>query len=98
MPHLAGHFEQLDMDKDGQISADEMHGFRMAGPKAERKDLRMRFEAADTNADGALALAEAQAGMPWLAERFSAVDADNDGRITRGECRDAHKRPSSEQL
>jgi Ca2+-binding EF-hand superfamily protein len=36
--------------------------------------------------------------MPWLAERFSAVDADNDGRITRDECRDAHRRLSSEQL
>ena len=98
MPGLAARFDELDTDKDGQVSANEMHGFRMAGPKAERKDMRQRFKAADTDGDGALDLAEAQTGLPWLAERFASVDANNDGKVTRDECRAARKRASSEQL
>ena len=47
-----------------------------------------RLKAADTNADGMISRAEAQA-LPRLAERFDAVDANRDGQVTREELRAA---------
>jgi len=91
MPGLAAKFDQMDVDKDGKISRDEMHGFRMAGKKHQRKHMRMAFKSADRNGDGALDKAEAEAGMPMLAEHFAKVDADQDGKVTREELR-AHMR------
>lgn len=44
--------------------------------------LKQRFEAADTDHDGKLTLAEAQKGMPRLASRFSSVDVDGKGYVT----------------
>lgn len=89
MPHLADNFDQVDGNKDGQVSAEEMHAFRGAGPHHQGGHMQQKFKATDTNGDGSLDLAEAQTGMPWLAERFSAVDANNDGKVTRDECRAA---------
>jgi Ca2+-binding EF-hand superfamily protein len=43
------------------------------------------FKAADTNADGKLTLAEAQAsktGMPKVAANFDAIDTDKKGYVT----------------
>lgn len=91
MPGLAAKFDRMDADKDGKISRDEMHGFRMAGKKHERKHLRMAFKSADKNGDGALDKAEAEAGMPKVAEHFATIDADQDGKVTHEELR-AHKR------
>lgn len=50
-----------------------------------REQLRARVQAADTDRDGAISRAEAQAGLPRLAERFDDLDADGDGRLTRAE-------------
>lgn len=91
MPGLVAKFDQMDADKNGKISPDEMHGFRMAGKKHERKHLRMAFKSADKNGDGALDLTEVQADMPKLAEHFAMIDADQDGKVTHQELR-AHKR------
>lgn len=91
MPGLAGKFDSMDADKDGKISRDEMHGFRMAGKKHERKHMRMAFKSADKNGDGALDKSEAEAGMPMLAQHFATIDADQDGKVTHQELR-AHKR------
>jgi hypothetical protein len=44
-----------------------------------------RFAAADTNHDGQLTLAEAQAGMPRVAANFSKIDADQSGTVTIAE-------------
>ena len=44
-----------------------------------------RFAAADTNHDGQLTLAEAQAGMPRVAANFSKIDADGSGTVTLAE-------------
>lgn len=91
MPGLAEKFDRMDADKDGKISRDEMHGFRAAGKKHERKHLRMAFKSADRNGDGALDQSEAEAGMPMLAQHFATIDADQDGKVTHQEMR-AHKR------
>lgn len=44
-----------------------------------------RFTKADTNGDGKLSKAEAQAGMPRVAKNFDAIDADHDGFVTKAE-------------
>jgi Ca2+-binding EF-hand superfamily protein len=51
-----------------------------------------RFKAADVNGDGGIDLAEAQTGLPQLAEKFSTVDADNDGKVTVDELKSLHRR------
>ena len=96
MPHLADNFDRVDGNKDGQVSGEEMREFRKAGPHHDGGRMRQKFEAADKDRDGSLDLAEAQTGMPGLAERFSAVDADNDGKVTPDELRAAKMRLASE--
>lgn len=44
-----------------------------------------RWAAHDTDGDGAISLAEAQANAPRLAQDFAKFDTDGDGRITRAE-------------
>ena len=50
-----------------------------------------KFTAADTDRDGSLTLAEAQAGLPTLAEKFSSVDSNSDGKISTDELTAYHK-------
>ena len=45
-----------------------------------------RLKAADTNGDGMISRAEAQA-LPRLAERFDTIDKNGDGQLTRDELR-----------
>ena len=57
-----------------------------AGADTSRnEEIAERFAAADTNHDGQLTLAEAQAGMPRVAANFSKIDADGSGTVTLAE-------------
>lgn len=57
-----------------------------AGADTSRnEEIAERFAAADTNHDGHLTLAEAQAGMPRVAANFSKIDADGNGTVTLAE-------------
>jgi Ca2+-binding EF-hand superfamily protein len=51
-----------------------------AGTFAQR--VQNRFNAADTNHDGKLTLAEAQVGMPRVAQHFAEIDTAKKGYIT----------------
>lgn len=44
--------------------------------------LEARFAAADVDHDGKLTKAEAQAGMPLLAEHFDEIDSTHQGYVT----------------
>jgi len=44
-----------------------------------------RFAEADTNHDGQLTLAEAEAGMPRVAANFQKIDADQSGTVSLAE-------------
>lgn len=46
------------------------------------KEIVERFKAADKNQDGKLTLAEAQAGMPRVAEHFNYIDSQGRGYVT----------------
>ena len=62
-----------------------------AAGKGERMHKRgERMKAADTNGDGAISKAEADAaGMKGLSKNFDKVDANKDGKVTRDEMRSA---------
>ena len=90
-PRLARHFEAIDTDGDGRLSAREIRAWRKAGRGAgpagtgSRERFDALFRRADSDGDGALSRAEAQAAFPRLARKFDRVDGDGDGRITLAE-------------
>jgi hypothetical protein len=54
-----------------------------------------RLKAADTNGDGLISKAEAQASLPRLAKRFDEIDANHDGQVSPEELRAAHEKMKS---
>jgi len=62
------------------VAAPEGHGYMS------------RLKAADTNGDGLISLAEAQAALPRLARHFAQVDTNQDGQISPDELKAAHQR------
>jgi Ca2+-binding EF-hand superfamily protein len=91
-PWVGERFAKLDADSDGQLTPDEMAAARRQGHERMRTHAVERFKAADTNGDGAIDLAEAQTGLPSLAEKFSSVDSNNDGKVTADELKALHRR------
>ncbi|MBP0591242.1 EF-hand domain-containing protein [Paraburkholderia sp. LEh10] len=55
-----------------------------ASPRMERmmEQLQERFAAANTTHDGKLTLAQAQAGMPHVAQYFNEIDTQKQGYVT----------------
>jgi len=86
-PRLAENFAKFDTDGDGKITRTEMHAVRSATREERQARAEERYRAADTNGDGAIDLAEAQAGMPRAAQKFGDIDADGNGQLTREEMR-----------
>lgn len=81
-------FDQLDRNKDGYLTQDELSAAResmrqMRGKMRERAV--EHWKAADKDGDGAISRSEAEAGMPMLFRRFDQLDANKDGKITRDE-------------
>jgi len=87
-PRLARHFDAIDSDGDGRITAREVRAWRRAksargsGSAGARAKFDALFRRADSNGDGALSYDEARRGLPRLAPKFKRVDADGDGRLT----------------
>jgi Ca2+-binding EF-hand superfamily protein len=87
-PRLARHFEAIDANGDGRISAREIRAWRKVGGRrgaTARARFDELFRRADADGDGALSRAEAQASFPRLARKFGRLDADGDGRLTLDE-------------
>jgi Ca2+-binding EF-hand superfamily protein len=86
-------FERLDANADGAISRDEIRRGFESRRGQPRHGVGQRIQAADTDNDGALSLAELQAVRPQLSqERFSMMDRNGDGLITADE-RPQRRRP-----
>ena len=79
-PRLAARFDQLDQNKDGRLSADERphRGMHHRGGK---RGAHARMQRADTDRDGRISRAEAQAAQAQHAGRFdeSAEEGDHEG-------------------
>lgn len=81
-PFVLRYFDEIDADQSGAITKQEIEAF-MAARKAEFvARLEEKFKAADADGDGKLSLAEAEAGMPHVADHFKGLDADGDGSVT----------------
>ena len=86
MPRVAANFTELDTNKSGFLSRDQVAA---AGQLFFRQDIaewRQRnaqaFAALDTNHDGKLSKAELEAKMPRLAKSFAFMDEDHDGSLS----------------
>ncbi len=94
LPRLAKHFDEVDANHDGQLSSDELRAFheKMRAAHAGERQARMaeHWKKLDSDGDGRISLAEAQANAPRLAEHFQQIDANGDGFITPDEMKAAH--------
>lgn len=61
----------------------------VAGPEGHGGMARLK--AADTNGDGLISKAEAQAALPHLYAHFDQIDANHDGQISPEELHAAHQ-------
>jgi hypothetical protein len=92
---VAAMFAGADVDKDGRATREEMmafhvkmggaHAGRHGGPAGRGGDGPMHL---DSDGDGALTLAEAQAGIE---AHFAKIDSNRDGSIDSSEMRAAHE-------
>ena len=88
-------FKQLDTDKDGKLSKDELFARSPSAPgnvlpsdrQLERQDAF--FRRVDTDKDGFVSKAEF---MAQADRNFARCDLDRDGRINTTECRQALRR------
>ena len=96
LPMIAKHFDEIDANRDGQVSPDELRAFheQMRGQHEQMRAQRRaeHWKKLDTDGDGKVSLAEAQANAPRLAEHFGQIDANGDGFITPEEMKAAHQR------
>ncbi len=86
-PRLAGKFDELDKNKDGKLSKEEMprHGDRKHGRDGHGEGRREAMAKLDTDKDGRISRAESAAGEGKLASRFDEMDANKDGFIDRAD-------------
>jgi EF-hand domain pair len=91
-------FKDLDSDKDGKLSQDELFARTPAAPgnvlPTDRQHERQTafFQRMDTDKDGLVSKAEF---MAQADRNFARCDLDKDGRINTAECRQALRRPSA---
>lgn len=89
------HFDEMDVNQDGVLSADELkacckHGVvGKDGNSCKRSQSRhdkgsKEFDAADRNHDGTLTKAEARK-LKRVYKSFDAIDVDRDGTVDRDE-------------
>lgn len=88
-PRLAAQFDQLDKNKDGKLDAGERP--QMAGKRHQggKQGGHGRMIAADTDKDGRISRAEADAANAKASERFEQMDVNKDGYLDRSDRRRA---------
>ena len=84
-PKLAEHFDQMDTNKDGKLSADERRQMQGNHRGGGMRGGEGRLMALDTDKDGRISRAEMQAGQGKMAEHFDQMDLNKDGYIDRAD-------------
>ena len=93
-------FKELDTNKDGKLSQDELFARTPAAPgnvlPSDRQFERQTayFQRVDTDKDGFVSKAEF---MAQADRNFARCDTDKDGRTNTAECRQALRRPTAER-
>ena len=87
-------FKQLDADKDGKLSKDEMFPRGRADDRQLERQDRL-FRLLDRDRDGFVSKTEF---MAHADRNFTRCDLDKDGRITAAECRQALRRPPVDRV
>ena len=77
-PKMAEHFDRLDANRDGRITAEERPQHGGKGGKGGRYAARARMAELDTNKDGRFSRDEL-AGKARALQNFAAIDANSDG-------------------
>jgi len=83
-PKLAERFDQMDKNKDGKLSRDELPKPRGGMRGHDGRD-RGGMRGLDANHDGRISRAEMQAGQAKWAERFDRMDVNKDGYLDRAD-------------
>jgi Ca2+-binding EF-hand superfamily protein len=91
LPRIAEHFNEIDTNKDNQISAEELRAFhdKVRGQRGQKHGAMLKK--LDTDGDGRISLQEAKAA-PRLAEHFSAIDTNGDGFLSADELKAAREK------
>lgn len=92
-PRMAAHFDTLDVNKDGRITADERPHRGMRGDKGRRGE---RMAQLDADKDGRFSRAEL-VGRERMLQNFTAIDANNDGYLTKDEMKAFHQRNAGDK-
>src|SRR5438045_6256515 len=79
LPMISKNFDAIDANHDNQVTMEELRAFHKAHAAQRRAE---HWKKLDTDGDGRISRAEAQANAPRLAEHFDQVDANGDGYIT----------------
>jgi Ca2+-binding EF-hand superfamily protein len=83
---LEHRFGAIDANKDGQLSKDELRKHRETAQTQRRAKFDEHFKAGDTNGDGSITKAEAEAAKgKHLARNFDKTDANKDGKLSKEE-------------
>lgn len=87
VPRFAEHFDKLDANKDGRITAEERPQRGARGGKGGHGE---RMAQLDTNKDGRFSREEL-AGKERVLQNFAAIDTNKDGTLSREEMQAHHK-------
>ena len=90
LPGIAPRFNDVDRNRDGSLSPDELRAWSASRRAEDRKSeggFAEHFRRADANSDGALTRAEVGKALPRLGSKFDRIDANRDGKLTQDELR-----------
>lgn len=85
LARLAGKFEELDKNKDGKLSKDEMPARHGRGHDKRGRGPLQAMSRLDTDKDGRISRTEATAAEGRMASRFDQLDANKDGYVDRAD-------------